>query len=116
MDSTHVISITNGEAEAGVAPIPKEKKRFQRFWLPSIISRLREKKIHCSLIVPITASLRDKKNKQDTRKIIHSIKVGISLVLVSLLYLLDSAYKQVGENAMWAIMTVVVVFEFTAGN
>ncbi|MED6198282.1 hypothetical protein PIB30_064732 [Stylosanthes scabra] len=46
---------------------------------------------------------------------IHSIKVGISLVLVSLLYLLDPLYEQVGENAMWAIMTVVVIFEFSAG-
>lgn len=47
--------------------------------------------------------------------LIHSIKVGIALVLVSLLYLLDPLFKQVGENAMWAIMTVVVVFEFYAG-
>lgn len=47
--------------------------------------------------------------------VIHSIKVGIALVLVSLLYLLDPLFEQVGENAMWAIMTVVVVFEFFAG-
>ena len=53
--------------------------------------------------------------KHDARRIIHSVKVGIALVLVSLLYLLDPVYKQVGENAMWAIMTVVVIFEFTAG-
>lgn len=52
----------------------------------------------------------------DKRNIIHSIKVGIALVLVSLLYLLDPLFKQVGENAMWAIMTVVVVFEFFAGK
>ncbi|KAI3682733.1 hypothetical protein L1987_82932 [Smallanthus sonchifolius] len=49
------------------------------------------------------------------KKIIHSIKVGIALVLVSLLYLLDPLFEQVGENSMWAIMTVVVVFEFFAG-
>ncbi|XP_052170736.1 aluminum-activated malate transporter 8-like [Diospyros lotus] len=53
--------------------------------------------------------------RHDARRIIHSVKVGIALVLVSLLYLLDPVYKQVGENAMWAIMTVVVIFEFTAG-
>ncbi|KAG9142752.1 hypothetical protein Leryth_005514 [Lithospermum erythrorhizon] len=52
---------------------------------------------------------------QDTKKVIHSFKVGIALVLVSLLYLLDPLFKEVGENAMWAIMTVVVVFEFYAG-
>ncbi|KAJ9543210.1 hypothetical protein OSB04_022917 [Centaurea solstitialis] len=56
-----------------------------------------------------------KKLGKHMQKIIHSIKVGIALVLVSLLYLLDPLFEQVGENAMWAIMTVVVVFEFFAG-
>ncbi|GAB4840780.1 hypothetical protein Ancab_021542 [Ancistrocladus abbreviatus] len=41
--------------------------------------------------------------------------MGLALVIVSLFYLLDPLYGQVGENAMWAIMTVVVVFEFSAG-
>lgn len=54
--------------------------------------------------------------KYDTRQLTHSIKVGIALVLVSLLYLVDSLYAKVGENAMWAIMTVVVIFEFSAGG
>ncbi|TKY52613.1 Aluminum-activated malate transporter 12 [Spatholobus suberectus] len=62
----------------------------------------------------IASRLRDKQ-KKDTKKTIHSIKVGISLVLISLLYLLDPLYDQVAENAMWAIMTVVVTFEFSAG-
>ncbi|KAJ8620933.1 hypothetical protein MRB53_029462 [Persea americana] len=51
----------------------------------------------------------------DYRKIIHSIKVGIALVLVSLLSILQPLNDPVGDNAMWAVMTVVVVFEFTAG-
>ncbi|CAK7346611.1 unnamed protein product [Dovyalis caffra] len=56
------------------------------------------------------------KNKDIIRKIIHCIKVGIALVLVSLVYFVDSLYKEVGDdNAMWAIMTVVVIFEFHAG-
>lgn len=94
MDST-VIAIPDGEA---VAPVPpKQKNKFQE-----------------SLLLVISL-LREKKNNHDMRKLIHSIKVGIALVLVSLLYLLDPLYKQVGGNAMWAIMTVVVVFEFFAG-
>lgn len=60
-------------------------------------------------------SLLEKACIDDMKKVIHSIKLGIALVLVSLLYLLDPLFKQVGENAMWAIMTVVVVFEFYAG-
>ncbi|KAF6162817.1 hypothetical protein GIB67_029086 [Kingdonia uniflora] len=53
--------------------------------------------------------------KDEPKKLIHSLKVGVALVLVSLLYLIDPLYNHVGENAMWAIMTVVVVFEFFAG-
>ncbi|XVF72424.1 hypothetical protein PTKIN_Ptkin12aG0120300 [Pterospermum kingtungense] len=94
MGST-VIVIPDGER---VAPIKEEKK----FHIP------------CQ---PIVSFLRENisNNIQDMRKVIHSFKVGVALVLVSLLYLLDPLYKQVGENAMWAIMTVVVVFEFFAG-
>ncbi|XP_022963694.1 aluminum-activated malate transporter 12-like [Cucurbita moschata] len=60
-------------------------------------------------------STRNRIKKQDMKKIFHSIKLGIALVVVSLLYLLNPLYKQVGDNAMWAIMTVIVVFEFYAG-
>ncbi|GMY16653.1 aluminum-activated malate transporter 13-like [Fagus crenata] len=108
MGST-VISIPDGE---GVTL--KEKKRFQ-FSLQPIISYLREhKKIQFSL-PPIVSYLREKTTKHDMRKLMHSVKVGIALVLVSLIYLLDPLYGQVGDNAMWAIMTVVVMFEFFAG-
>lgn len=54
--------------------------------------------------------------QQHEKQIIHSIKVGTALVLVSLLYLLDPLFEQVGESAMWAIMTVVVVYDFFAGS
>ncbi|KAL5995914.1 hypothetical protein ACLOJK_025987 [Asimina triloba] len=52
---------------------------------------------------------------QDPRKLLHGFKVGIALVLVSFLYFLDPLYVKFGDNAMWAIMTVVVVSEFSAG-
>ncbi|KAF5731524.1 putative Aluminum activated malate transporter family protein [Tripterygium wilfordii] len=89
MDSVTVIAIPGGEE---VAPKKTNDKSQNPLFL-LIISFLRENK----------------------RKLLHSIKVGIALVLVSLLYLLDPLYEQVGENAMWAIMTVVVIFEFYAG-
>ncbi|PHT63628.1 putative aluminum-activated malate transporter 11 [Capsicum annuum] len=54
--------------------------------------------------------------KEDPRRVIHSIKVGLSLTLVSLLYLMEPLFKGFGTNAIWAVMTVVVVLEFTAGN
>ncbi|KAF8027227.1 hypothetical protein BT93_E0211 [Corymbia citriodora subsp. variegata] len=53
--------------------------------------------------------------KEDPRRVIHSLKVGSSLALVSLLYLIEALSKGIGQNAIWAVMTVVVVLEFTAG-
>ncbi|MQL93942.1 hypothetical protein Taro_026596 [Colocasia esculenta] len=52
---------------------------------------------------------------EDPRRLVHALKVGMALTLVSFLYLLEPLFKGVGKNAMWAVMTVVVVLEFTAG-
>ncbi|KAK7343297.1 hypothetical protein VNO77_11940 [Canavalia gladiata] len=56
-----------------------------------------------------------KVGKEDPRRVIHSLKVGMALTLVSLLYLMEPLFKGIGKNAMWAVMTVVVVMEFTVG-
>ncbi|KAK7343298.1 hypothetical protein VNO77_11942 [Canavalia gladiata] len=56
-----------------------------------------------------------KVGKEDPRRVVHSLKVGLALTLVSLLYLTEALFQGVGENAMWAVMTVVVVMEFTVG-
>lgn len=52
----------------------------------------------------------------DPRKFIHCLKVGTALSLVSLFYYMRTLYQGVGGNAMWAVMTVVVVFEYSIGN
>jgi Aluminium activated malate transporter len=54
--------------------------------------------------------------REDPRRVVHAVKVGLALTLVSFLYIFEPLFKGVGENAMWAVMTVVVVFEFTAGK
>ncbi|KAM3734579.1 hypothetical protein ACB098_10G026500 [Castanea mollissima] len=51
----------------------------------------------------------------DPRRVIHAFKVGLSLTLVSLLYLMEPLFKGIGQGAIWAVMTVVLVLEFTAG-
>lgn len=52
----------------------------------------------------------------EPKKVIHGVKVGLALSIVSLLYYMRPLYEGVGGNAMWAVMTVVVVFESTVGN
>ncbi|CAL0311621.1 unnamed protein product [Lupinus luteus] len=56
-----------------------------------------------------------KVGREDPRRVTHALKVGLSLTLVSLLYLLEPLYDGIGQSAIWAVMTVVVVLEFTAG-
>ncbi|OVA07150.1 Aluminum-activated malate transporter [Macleaya cordata] len=56
-----------------------------------------------------------KLGKDDPRRITHSIKVGLTLSLVSLLYYFSPIYGGFGSSTMWAILTVVVVFEFSVG-
>lgn len=52
----------------------------------------------------------------DPRKVIHAIKVGLALALVSVFYYARPLYNGVGGNAMWAVMTVVMIFDFTVGK
>ncbi|KAG7536170.1 Aluminum-activated malate transporter [Arabidopsis suecica] len=56
-----------------------------------------------------------KVGKDDPRRVKHALKVGVSLTLVSLLYLMEPLFKGIGNSAIWAVMTVVVVLEFSAG-
>lgn len=54
--------------------------------------------------------------KRNARKIIFSVKMGMALILVSLLMFMDkSDYQDIGTHSVWAILTVVVIFEYTIG-
>ncbi|KAK6235266.1 hypothetical protein SCA6_010603 [Theobroma cacao] len=49
----------------------------------------------------------------DPRKVIHALKVGLAVTLVSLFYYFEPLYDGFGVNAMWALLTTVIVFEFS---
>ncbi|XP_058189683.1 aluminum-activated malate transporter 10-like [Rhododendron vialii] len=51
----------------------------------------------------------------EPKKVVHCLKVGLALTIVSLFYFMRPLYQGVGGNAMWAVMTVVVVFEYPVG-
>jgi hypothetical protein len=57
-----------------------------------------------------------KLGQDDPRRVIHSLKVGLALTLVSMFYYCQPLYSNFDETAIWAIMTVVVVFEFSVGK
>lgn len=57
-----------------------------------------------------------KVGEDDPRRILHAIKVGLALTLVSLCYYVNPLYDGLGVSAMWAVLTVVVVMEYTVGT
>ncbi|XVE59652.1 hypothetical protein DITRI_Ditri05aG0063300 [Diplodiscus trichospermus] len=56
-----------------------------------------------------------KLGEDDPRRVVHSLKVGLAVTFVSLFYYYQPLYDSFGVSAMWAVMTVVVVFEFSVG-
>ncbi|KAK8935755.1 Aluminum-activated malate transporter 10 [Platanthera zijinensis] len=58
-----------------------------------------------------------KMGADDPRKIIHCLKVGLALTLVSTFYYTSPLYQGLGgTTTIWAVMTIVVIFEFTVGG
>ncbi|KAL9328742.1 hypothetical protein ACSQ67_003745 [Phaseolus vulgaris] len=53
--------------------------------------------------------------KEDTGREIFALKVGVTVLLVSLLVLFEAPYQVFGSNIIWAILTAILVFEDTVG-
>ncbi|XP_058225054.1 aluminum-activated malate transporter 14-like [Rhododendron vialii] len=57
-----------------------------------------------------------KEGREDPRKVVHSVKVGMAVTVASMVYLLEPLFHGMGRNnSIWAVLTVILVLEFTAG-
>ncbi|KAJ1270937.1 hypothetical protein BS78_06G089200 [Paspalum vaginatum] len=54
--------------------------------------------------------------RDDPRRVVHSLKVGLALNLVSVFYYVQPLFDGWGVNTIWAVITVVFVMEFTVGG
>ncbi|CAK7335633.1 unnamed protein product [Dovyalis caffra] len=53
--------------------------------------------------------------KEDSNRVIFSLKVSLAVLLVSLLILFQAPYDIFGTNIIWSILTVAIMFEYTVG-
>jgi hypothetical protein len=84
---------------------------------------LNEEQVETSMMMKCWKTMEGIANKacqmgrSDPRKIIFAAKMGLALTIISLLIFLKEPFnKDIGRNSVWAILTVVVVFEFSIGT
>ncbi|XP_004300841.1 PREDICTED: aluminum-activated malate transporter 9-like [Fragaria vesca subsp. vesca] len=53
--------------------------------------------------------------KEDSNRVKFAFKVGLAVLLVSLLILFRAPYEVFGTNIIWSILTVAIMFEYTVG-
>lgn len=54
--------------------------------------------------------------RDEPNRVIFSLKVGLAVLLVSLLILIRAPYELFGTNIIWSILTVAIMFEYTVGT
>lgn len=84
---------------------------FERAW-----SRVKAFPGGLNIRIMANAKAVKKLAQDDPRRVTHSLKVGLALTLVSLLYYTRPLYDGFGVSGMWAVLTVAVIFEFTVGK
>lgn len=98
-------SSTNGSYEINIPSIPKTK-------LPETMKKPRDVRFSCnSWMLDVWEFC-----KQDKNRVIFSLKVGLAVLLVSLLILFQAPYQIFGTNIIWSILTVAIMFEYTVGT
>lgn len=54
--------------------------------------------------------------KEDKHRVAFSLKMGLAMIIVSLLVLISQPYEVFGANIVYSILTVPVMFEYTVGS
>lgn len=54
--------------------------------------------------------------RSDPRQFIFAAKSGLALAIVSVLIFFKEPFTYITQYSIWAILTVIVVFEFSIGN
>ncbi|KAL8111461.1 aluminum-activated malate transporter 9-like isoform X1 [Apium graveolens] len=95
----------NGSSiEINIASITKTK-------IPETLKRPGDAKVSCKGWASVLWDF----CKEDWNRVIFSLKVGLAVLLVSLLILVRAPYQEFGKSIIWSIITVAIMFEYTVG-
>ncbi|KZV48526.1 aluminum-activated malate transporter 9 [Dorcoceras hygrometricum] len=84
-------------------------ERYSCIWLP----QMQDKFIQCRNDSFDFVKKAMEMGRNDPRKIIYALKMGFALALVSLFIFWKKPLHDVSQYAIWAILTVIVMFEFS---
>ena len=79
------------------------------------LTSVREKIKNCWISLQDFSGKAWEMGRSDPRKIIFGIKMGLALSIVTLLIFWRETYHDIGQYSIWAILTVIVMFEFSIG-
>ncbi|KAL7612950.1 hypothetical protein Lser_V15G05228 [Lactuca serriola] len=100
LEQTYGVHEDDGEVKAcGCFCLGSIRKKFKGLW-----SNLRAVVVNSWEV-----------GRSDPRKVVFSAKLGLALALISFLIFWKEPLPDISEHSVWAILTVVVVFEFSIG-
>ncbi|CAK8534165.1 unnamed protein product [Lathyrus sativus] len=110
------VGVGGGYSQIGI-PLPEsdDEDYFPRRWRCCSSRRFSDGIVEFWKKVKRVAARAWEMGVSDPRKIIFSAKMGLALTLISLLIFLKQPFPDIGRYSVWAILTVVVVFEFSIG-
>ncbi|XP_037481569.1 aluminum-activated malate transporter 1-like isoform X2 [Triticum urartu] len=111
MEVDHRIRVSGGDGETTTGQAGVVGVFFAGCWL-----RLRSVLVGLCCWVAGFARKVGRIAREDPRRVAHSFKVGLALTLVSVLYYVTPLFKGFGVSTLWAVLTVVVVMEYTVGG
>ncbi|KAM3692319.1 hypothetical protein ACB098_08G077700 [Castanea mollissima] len=92
-----------------VGPITNYNYGLPSEWRKSLLQRLWDNNVYR---VAMTIK---KIGEDDPRRIVHGLKVGLAITLASFLFYIKPIYDRFDQDGIWAVMTIVLIFEFSVG-
>ena len=111
-----LLSMNKGYPELGYVPIQNDEENPYGSSRCSCFRSISDGLVSWGKTIQDVSAKAWQMGMSDPRKVIFSAKMALALSLISLLIYLREPFKDLSRYSVWAILTVVVVFEFSIGT